>query len=125
MGKCLQICRKNPQFFCKEIFFFSVPIHSFSEVNGNYMHMLKVEYIPKGFTGKFDNAKTNRGLCQHASVKINAHSASSAALEQERGSLPEALLSDAHRTLAHLPFNFSTVLGTKSAKLPKCDTKKV
>lgn len=85
------------------------------------MHASKVEYIPKGFTGKFDNAKINRGLWQHASVKINAHSVSSAALVRESSSLPEALLSDASRTLAHLPFNISTVLGRKSAKLPKCD----
>lgn len=81
----------------------------------------KVKYIPKGFTGKFDNAKINRALWQHASVKINAHSVSSAALVQESGSFPEALLSDAHRTWAHLPFNISTVFGRKSAKLPKCD----
>lgn len=44
------------------------------------MHVLEVKYIPKGFTGKIDNSKINRGLWQHASLKINAHFVSSAAL---------------------------------------------
>lgn len=119
MDKCLQLWRKIPKVLHND--FFPVPIHTFPEVNGSYIHASKVDCIPKRFTGKFDNAKINRGLWQHASVKVNAHSVSSAALVQERGSLPEALLSDAHRTLAHLSFNISTALGRKSAKLPKCD----
>lgn len=81
----------------------------------------KVEYIPKDFTGKFDNAKINRGLQQSISVKSNAYFVSSAALVQEKVSLPEAFLSDARRTLAHLPLNISTLFGRKSAKQPKCD----
>lgn len=98
----------------------SVLIHNYAEVNGSYMHTLMVEHIPEGFTGKNDNAKINRGWQKHISVKMNTYFVSSAALVQEKCSLPEAVLSDAHRTLAHLPFNISTVLGSKSAKLPKC-----
>lgn len=90
MDKCLQLWRKILKFFCNNTF--PVPIHTFPEVNGSYMHASKEDYIPKGFNGKIDDAKINRGLWQHASVKINVHSVSSAAPVQKSGSLPEALI---------------------------------
>lgn len=98
----------------------SVMIHTYTEVNGSCVHTLMVEHIPEGFTGKIDSAKINRGWQQHISVKMNAYFVSSAALVQEKCSLPEAVLSDAHRALAHLLLNISTMLGSKPAKLPKC-----
>lgn len=59
MDNCFQLWKNMPKFFHKD--FFPVPIHTFPKVNGSYMHALKVEYIPKGFTGKLDNAKITEG----------------------------------------------------------------
>lgn len=83
------------------------------EVNGSYMHASKGEYIPRGFTGKFDDAKVNKGSWQRASVKIHVCSVGSAVLVQESSSLPEGLLSGTRRTLVPLTINISTLLGRK------------
>lgn len=90
MDKCLQLWRKILKFFCNN--FFPVPIHTFPEVNGSYMHASKVDYKTFGDNGKIDDAKINRELWQHISVKINAHSVTSAAPVQKSGSIPEALI---------------------------------